>query len=356
MRIIVFGNYDPDYNRTAVILKGLRLAGVTLAQVQSDKQTLLGLARDLRAGSLRACKEGRADFVFVPHTNWRALVLLAKVLMPHTPLVTDMLYSLRDNWIDERKLAAPRSFKAFYYDILDGLVLRVCDLVVVENNAHADYFAKRFRIARTKFVRVPVGADPEKMSPCPRAHGPERFVVEFHGGFFPMQGTQTIVRAAKLLSNRKDIVFVMAGSGQEYEKTCALAEEIGAYNVTFRSWVPYEELSALIADADICLGLLGDFPRVMRSTPNKLYETAAMGRLCINADTPAARDLFEDGKNIILVPAGDPQALAKKIAWLADHREERDRLERGAYERYLEIGTPEKLVGDLIPRLTHLSS
>ena len=51
--------------------------------------------------------------------------------------------------------------------------------------------------------------------------------------------------------------------------------------------------------------------------PNKAYHALACGAPLITADTPAARELLRDEENALLVPPGDPAALAEAMRRLA---------------------------------------
>ncbi len=47
--------------------------------------------------------------------------------------------------------------------------------------------------------------------------------------------------------------------------------------------------------------------------PNKVFQALACGTPVVTADTPAARELLRDGESALLVPPGDPEALADAI-------------------------------------------
>ena len=51
--------------------------------------------------------------------------------------------------------------------------------------------------------------------------------------------------------------------------------------------------------------------------PNKAFQALACGTPLVTADTPAARELLVDGESALLVPAGDPEALAAAVRRLA---------------------------------------
>jgi GT2 family glycosyltransferase len=72
--------------------------------------------------------------------------------------------------------------------------------------------------------------------------------------------------------------------------------------------------------------------------PNKVYEAAAVGRAVVTADTPAIREVFEDGRELALCRA-DGLALAAAVARLADPvdgRSLRESLGDAARRRMLE--------------------
>ena len=75
--------------------------------------------------------------------------------------------------------------------------------------------------------------------------------------------------------------------------------------------------------------------------PNKAFQALACGTPLVTADTPAARELLVDGESALLVPPGDPEALAGACARLAADAELARRLAAGglaAYERARERG------------------
>ena len=51
--------------------------------------------------------------------------------------------------------------------------------------------------------------------------------------------------------------------------------------------------------------------------PNKAFQALACGTPLVTADTPAARELLVDGESALLVPPGDPEALAAAVRRLA---------------------------------------
>jgi glycosyltransferase involved in cell wall biosynthesis len=82
-------------------------------------------------------------------------------------------------------------------------------------------------------------------------------------------------------------------------------------------WVEYERLPGEIRAAGCALGIFGTTPKALRVIPNKAFQALACGAPLITADTPAARELLTNEQDAMLVPPGDPAALANAIRRLA---------------------------------------
>jgi glycosyltransferase involved in cell wall biosynthesis len=63
--------------------------------------------------------------------------------------------------------------------------------------------------------------------------------------------------------------------------------------------------------------VFGTGPKTARVIPNKAYQALACGVPLVTADTEAARELLTDGLDALLVPPGDPDALAAAVSRLA---------------------------------------
>ena len=99
----------------------------------------------------------------------------------------------------------------------------------------------------------------------------------------------------------------------------ALARERPA-NVELVPWVEYERLPGELHRAGCALGIFGTSAKAARVIPNKAFQALACGTPLVTADTPAARELLVDGESALLVPPGDPEALAAALRRLAGRR------------------------------------
>lgn len=161
MKILYFGDFDPDYARNRVIIHGLEENGVEVLLCRTVKKGFKGLV-DL-SGKHRGLKN-KYDIIIVGYSDSRFMVPLAK-LMSNKKIVWDAFYSLYDSWVFDRKLVGPRSLKAKYYWFLDWLGCKLADFILLDTNAHLGYFVNTFNVPKEKFARVLIGADDEIFHP-----------------------------------------------------------------------------------------------------------------------------------------------------------------------------------------------
>jgi glycosyltransferase involved in cell wall biosynthesis len=223
------------------------------------------------------------------------------------PIVFNPLVSLEDTLIADRGLGSPGSPKARGLRLVDRVAFRHADLVVADTAAHARYFVERFDLPADRVAVCYVGAEDRLFRPDGgRREGTRALFV---GKAIPLHGLDTILAAAALCP---ELTFHVVGSGQ----LGALLEH-RAPNVLWEPWVEYDRLPDLYRSAGCALGIFGTSEKAARVIPNKAFQALATGTALVTADTPAARELLADGRDALLVPAGDPEALAAAVRRLA---------------------------------------
>ena len=91
------------------------------------------------------------------------------------------------------------------------------------------------------------------------------------------------------------------------------------------------------------LGVFGRSPKAARVIPNKAYQALACGTPLVTAATPAAAELLVDGESALLVPPGDPEALADAVRRLRDDAGLAARIAAGGWRVYEERASEEVL-------------
>jgi len=308
VKALYLGTYDRASPRNTQVVSCLRRAGVDV--VERHRQVwgrhnwspgLGSLARLARAElALARVDPGDADVLVVGYPG-HADMVAAKRVAAGRPIVFNPLVSLRDTLIDDRGVVSRRCAAALRS--LDRRAFRGADLVVADTRAHAAYFQDAFGLASERVAVALVGAEDSLFHPAETK--PAGFHVLFVGKLIPLHGLETILAAARLVPQ---VRFVVVGEGQ---LASLLAHP--PPNVEHVPWLDYRGLPDAYRRAGCALGVFGTGAKAARVIPNKVFQALACARPVITADTAAARELLADGENALLVPAGDPRALASAI-------------------------------------------
>ena len=336
MKVLYFGTYERDYPRNAQVISCLRGAGVEVVERHASvwerrrHKWSLGLAAAARIAlaETRLLFGGRRelyDAVIVGYPG-HFDVPAARRVARGRPVIFNPLVSLHETLVEDRGRFRAGSPAAGVLRQVDRLALRRADLVVADTAQNARHLAELGELADERLAVCFVGAEERLFRPGRQPA--ETFHVLFVGKLIPLHGLETILAAARLAP---ELPFRIVGSGQ----LDALMGERPA-NVEWVEWVEYEQLPEEIQRAGCALGVFGTSPKTARVIPNKAFQALACGTPLVTADTPAARELLVDGESAVLVPAGDPDALAAAVRRLAGDRELARAIGEGGLAAYRE--------------------
>jgi glycogen synthase len=152
--------------------------------------------------------------------------------------------------------------------------------------------------------------------------------VLFVGRLAPQKGVSTLVAAAGLLQD-KSAQVVLVGDGPERK---ALEREAGRLGVGdrlhFVGFLAHDRVPAVMSHADLLV-----LPSLYEELGTVLLEAMQAGLPVVASKTGGIPDVIEDGVNGLLVPPGDPEALARAIDRLLADRDLAHRLSEGAHQR-----------------------
>jgi glycosyltransferase involved in cell wall biosynthesis len=149
----------------------------------------------------------------------------------------------------------------------------------------------------------------------------------------PIKGIDVLIRAVSLLP--RDIRLAVAGDGGERGKLEALARELGVAERTH--WLgPVREVPELLRCFDLAV-----LPSRGEGFPNAVLEYLATGVPVVATAVGGVPEALDRGGCGVLVPPGDPRALAAGVAGLLDDPPRGAALARAGRERVEAIYTPE---------------
>lgn len=335
MRIVVTGKTYMQYNRTQIILQGLKkIKGVEVIEFpitkrkKFDKEAFKKIAQT-------------ADFIYLPpftHSTIGFIRRLTNKPIVFDPLISKYLTKVVDygQW-----------YKVFINYFKDYLAFRKCDLLIADTEHHKQYYSKMFGITKDRIHVIPVGVMIEEFKPMENQSNDNLFHVGFYGSFVPLQGAEVIIDAANHLKEYKDIVFDIIGTGHEYKKIQKQIAYLGLTNINLKGWIEYSKLAEEISRFDLCLGIFGHSKKADIVVPNKAFHYAAMRKCMLTKETEGIKEVFTHDKTAILCNA-DAKELAEHILKLKDNPDKREQIAKEAYmhisKKYNENSIAEKFI------------
>jgi glycosyltransferase involved in cell wall biosynthesis len=299
------------------VISCLRGAGVEVVErhasvwEQQRHKWSLGIGTAVRVGFaelrlLRGSRRTHFDALIVGYPG-HFDVPAAKWIARGRPVIFNPLVSLHETLVEDRGRFAAGSVHARFLRRIDRMALQRANLVVADTEQNAQHLAELGALPAGRLAVCFVGAEDRLF--LPGWQPPENFRVLFIGKLIPLHGLETILAAAQLAP---EIPFRVVGNGQ---LDALMAER--PPNVEWVEWVDYERLPEEIQRAGCALGVFGTSAKAGRVIPNKAFQALACGTPLITADTAAAHELLRDGESALLVPPGDPEALAAAVRRLA---------------------------------------
>ncbi len=342
MRVVYFGTYERRYPRNAQVISCLRRAGVEVRERHEpvwegrEQKWGVGLAvaprLALAEARLLLRPEAGGDVILVGYPGHFDLPAARRAARGR-PIVFNPLVSLVDTFVGDRQRFRPGSLPARLLAAIDRRALRSADLVVADTQANAAFLARLAGLPPERIAVCFVGAEERVFKPgwAPA----EPFTAVFVGKLIPLHGLETILEAAR---RAPELPLRVIGSGQLDGLLRSRPP-----NVEWIPWVDYERLPAELHRAGCALGIFGTSDKARRVIPNKAFQALACGVPLVTADTPAARELLTDDENALLVPPGDPDALADALRRLAGDPMLAQRLGDAGLARYRERASEDVL-------------
>jgi colanic acid biosynthesis glycosyl transferase WcaI len=265
-----------------------------------------------------ALREPRPDVVFCmtdpPFLGSAALVVARRFRVPLVVTTQDVFPEIAVKLGRIRNPVVVTGLR-----MLVDLYLRRADRIVAIGETMRERLEARG--VRPDRIRViPNWVDTKKITPQPRDNDWSReqglggsFVVMHSGNIGEAQDLETLVRAAALLRDLKDLRVLIIGGGARKFELAALAASL-AESVSFLPYQPRERLSLSLSAAAVhFVGLAGGLAGYI--VPSRMYGVLAAGRPAIVAadeESETAQIVREAGCGVLIAP-GDPVALADAL-------------------------------------------
>jgi len=310
-----------------------RERGVTVARYHLSRRNLLRTASRIR----KYLKRSGADIV---HSNGFLTNLLARmaggVLKTR---VVNSVHCLPDAGLaagESRLVASGRRFA-------DRLTFGRVDILVSVSEAIWDQLAamgldpRRVRVIHSGVDVAEIERDATSGRMMETAPG---LVVGVAGRLEKIKGLESFLRAAAILRDRDDVRFLIVGDGPDRGRLEHIANELGvADRVDFLGYT--SNLAVELAAMDVFV-----MPSLTEGFGLVAVEAMALGKPVIATRVGGLIEVVEDGLTGILVPPGDPKALASAIGRLLDSEDARRSMGEVGRRRVRERFTAKRMVDE----------
>lgn len=200
-------------------------------------------------------------------------------------------------------------------------------------NRRIDAYIALSQFAKNKFVQcgMPVSkihVKPNFVEPDPGAGSHSGNYALYVGRLTPEKGALTLLRAWQHLPLPIPLVF--AGDGPMRRLMEVEVEGRAMRCIRFAGQLKRDEVHALIKDASfLIVPSLWDEPFGL-----VVAEAFACGTPVIGAAAGAIQDMVEDQATGLLFPPGNPIALARKVIWAWEHRQQLESMSQAARRAY----------------------
>lgn len=203
--------------------------------------------------------------------------------------------------------------------------------IIVLSEQWSKLFSARLPDVAHKIDLLPNATPPASAKDSLRRAAAPSLRITFLGVLGPAKGTPDLIEALGRIASEPSWEATLAGSGALRESR-EHAERLGlSERVVFPGWVNSQAVDDLLSATDILT-----LPSLSEGLPMVILEAFAHGIPVIATPVGAIPEVIEDGTTGILVPTGNPDALADALRGLIRDPQLRARLGTNAHRKHLE--------------------
>ncbi|HEY4376615.1 MAG TPA: glycosyltransferase family 4 protein, partial [Acidimicrobiales bacterium] len=249
----------------------------------------------------------------------------------HHPITVDRRLEIEHATSLYKKLTLRRWYA--FTDMQTRVASRLPRVITVSENSWNDIH-RDHKVPLDRMHVVPVGVDPALFKPLPAVARKPGMLITTASADVAMKGLRYLLEAlAKLRVERPELSLTVIGRPKEGGQSAQTIEDLGlAEHVHFVSGVSDERIVELYAESELAV-----VPSLYEGFSLPAIEAMACGVPLVATTGGAVPEVVgPDGETAFLVPPGDSEALAAKIAMVLDHSELRTKVGLAGRQRVIE--------------------
>ena len=172
------------------------------------------------------------------------------------------------------------------------------------------------------------------------------FDLLFAGNIGPATSVETIIEAANILKDNKDIMFHIVGDGLSKEECVKKAKKKNLKNIKFYGFCSVEEVKKYYDLADAFLITMDDNEVINNTLPSKLQSYMVANKPIFGAVSGEAMETIIDAKCGFVCPSKDSQGLAEIIR--NNYQKDLSKYGKNAVNYYKKNFEKEKCLNEMI--------
>jgi len=333
---ITFITIGPEgYSRSWNYFKGLQdlISGVQVIHLNPK-----GLLRQI----IKVRKSQSKQSIYIVMSPSQYLTLLVWGLLSKK-IILDAGWSLYEGTTISRGIRGLQSIKVY---LIDFIASQLAQRIILESNAQIDFYHKKFKIKKSKCVRLYTGVNEKNFIPNTNFQLPTNMfdsskIVLFRGSYNHEGGLEVLAETTKILESQS-IIFWIFTPGLPAEL------EFSKNTIVDRNYYPSSTIARIQSACSISLGQLAKHERLNRTIPHKAYEAAFLGKAYLTGRNQGILEIFEEEKEISCFNPGDSTDLANKILELFKEPRLLKNLGLNMQVKYNEVASQTRLSNKLL--------
>lgn len=252
-------------------------------------------------------------------------------------LINDFFISNYDTYVFDRKKITNKNPRAWWKYFQDWFNFKFSKYLISDTMAHFKYWETLFGKFTGKHLVLPVLADTSIYYPLDKNIENEKIRILFYGSFIPLHGIDVILNAFSIME-KNNISFEanIIGKGQMYSLMKELYSSLNLTQVSMNGEVINEnQLSNMIREHDIVLGIFGESEKAKSVIPNKVYQSTACKKCTVTMKSDVLKEFYNEED--LITCNNNPESLANTLIDLINDKTKIEIISQNAYNQFNKI-------------------
>lgn len=245
----------------------------------------------------------------------------------------------------------PIKKESFIYKILYKIsrwTYNQADTITLSSKSFEKYFIDVLNISKKEKKLIYYPSYAESCYEGIKKEKNDKFDLVFAGNIGPAQSVETIIEAANILKEEKDIFFHIVGDGLSRKNCEELANKYNLKNIKFYGYFPVEEMPRFYSKADAFLITMVSNEVVNNTLPAKIQSYMVAERPIIGAISGEVKDVVTEADCGLCCESLDYKGLAELIKEAKKDKNKLKKWSENSKKYYLKYFEKEKSIEDLI--------